>query len=101
MQLYPINQDQSSPTKIDENIAKVLYHVNQLSPFIVTDQTIIEWTKSIQEILPNIDNNDLRALLNDFKTDAIHYDNKLGIQNIFIGLKKKFGLKYGNNKHVI
>lgn len=83
----------SLSNKVSE-IGKVIYHVNQLSPFRISDEDIIEWSKSIEEIVPEIEIDDLKFLLRCFKTGEENYDNKVGIQNIFLGLKNRFGRKY-------
>lgn len=75
-------------------ICKELYHVNQLTPFPVSDDRIVEWAKSIEEILPQLDINHLRELFVDFKLGKISYDKNDGIQNIFMGLVAKFGMIY-------
>jgi hypothetical protein len=85
----------------DDIIAKILFQVNQLSPFFIEDITLFAWSKSIIEILPKIDPADLKSLMRDFKTDEIHYDTKLGIQNVFKGLRQKYGNKYFSSKFVM
>ena len=83
----------SLPVKVKE-IGNVIYHINQLSPFVTTDERLIEWAESINDILPGLELDDLKALIVAFKTDEITYNTKLGVQNIFIGLKLKFQSKY-------
>lgn len=83
----------SLPVKV-KDIGSVIYHVNQLSPFTTTDERLIEWAESINEILPELEIEDLKSLIRAFKTDEITYDTRLGIQNIFMGIKLKFPSKY-------
>lgn len=95
MELQKQNNGQSLQISQEvQEVGKAIYHVNQLTPFNIDDEMILSWSKSIFELIPNIEINDLKDLISDFKTDEIHYDNKLGIQNIFIGLKIKYATKY-------
>jgi len=96
MELETTNQSQFLQTSSAEaiKIAKAIYHVNQLTSFDLSDRKIIEWSQSIIEILPHIELDDLKLLIREMKTGSIAYDHRLGVQNIFIGLKTKFGSKY-------
>jgi len=93
LQLNNLNQSIELSDK-GISIAQQVYHVNQLSPFRLHDSQIDEWAQSIEEIVPNLEIDDLKFLIRCFKTGEEHYDNKLGIQNIFTGLRNRFGRKY-------
>lgn len=97
MELQKINNDLSSLSNETIALCKSLVHVNQLSPFDVSDAKIMDWAKSIQELMPNVGCEDLKTLIDDFKLGVLDYDNKKGIQNIFIGLSIKFPDKYQVN----
>ena len=94
MEITKLNQDLSSLRNKIIEVGKGLYHLNQLTSFPISDDSIIEWSKSIDEILPELELKDLTDLIKDFKTGFIEYDNRLGIQNIFNGLRKKYPMKY-------
>jgi hypothetical protein len=81
-------------------IGKIIYHVNQLSNFDIDDKRIVEWSKSIEEVLPNLEIEDLKILIRLFKIGDEYYDPKIGIQNIFTGLRNRFGGKYFTPKMV-
>ena len=81
-------------------IAKVIFHVNQLSNYPLGVPQIEDWSKSIEDIVPNLEIDDLKYLIKCFKIGEEHYDYKLGIQNIFIGLRNRFGGKYFKTKPV-
>lgn len=67
-------------------IAKVIYHTNQLSPFPVTDQKLEEWAKSINELKPGLHIEKLKEAVDKMKLGKCEYDSRLGIQNIFTAL---------------
>lgn len=77
-----------------KKIGKELIEVNQLSPFPLTAEQVVDWAKSIEELIPDIDPTDLRFIINEYKTDELEYDQRKGIQNIFSALKYHFNDKY-------
>lgn len=66
---------------------KVVVDVNNLLPFKMTVDEIIDWSRQIDRIAPELDLKALRFLMDAFATEAIMYDKTKGIQNIFAGLK--------------
>ena len=83
------NHNLSTPLNQKElEIAKVIWHVNQLQPYPLSDNQIEAWSKSINELRPNQDIDVLRAIINMMKFGNCEFNPKLGIQNIFIALKK-------------
>lgn len=68
-------------------IASEIYEVNLLAPYPLTSIQIEDWSRSLNKLLPNLEISVLEKLIDDFKTDAIEWDYKKGIQNIFIGLR--------------
>lgn len=74
-------------TKIN-NLSKVLIHYNQLTAFPYSDLQIIEWAKSINELMPELSNETLKFIIDRMKIGYYPFDNRLGIQNIFNGIKQ-------------
>ena len=91
-----LKQNNGLPSLTDKQneIGRVVYHVNQLTNFPISDERISEWARSIDEIIPNLELEDLRSVIKDFKICELEYNQKEGIQNIFFGLKTNFGGKY-------
>lgn len=83
------NHNLSTPLNQKElDIAKVIWHVNQLQSYPLSDHQIEAWSKSINELRPNQDIEILIAIINMMKIGSCDYNPRLGIQNIFIALKK-------------
>lgn len=82
-------------------IAKIVSHINQLSNFPLSVPQISDWSKSVNDICPNLEVDDLKYLIRCFKIGEEHYDAKIGVQNIFVGLKNRFGGKYIKSNVVI
>lgn len=104
MQLQQIKRaevDLSSLSDVEINVSQSIHDIVFLSPFEISDLELIDWAKRILKIHPNVDPLDIQAVVDDFTTGDLPYDNKLAIRNIFIGLKAKFGSKYKKNNHVI
>lgn len=96
-ELQITSKNQCSLSNVQIELCKELYHVNQLTSFSVNDERIIEWSKSLSELVPNLDAKDLHTLINDFKLGELEYNQKEGIQNIIKGLKELFYDKYFRN----
>ena len=94
-------QSQGLPSLTDKQnqIGMVIYHVNQLINYPIPDDRISEWSRSIDEILPDLSIEDLKEVIRDFKIGELEYDRYQGIQNIFMGLKANFGGKYISKKY--
>lgn len=82
-----------------KEIGREISHVNQLTSFLVPAEILIDWAKSIEEIVPNLDIEDLKSVIVDFKIGELEYNQKEGVQNIFFGLKTNFGGKYFPKKY--
>lgn len=68
-------------------LSKILWHLNQVVAYPMTDLQIEDWARSILELRPDVDLNAVKFLIDKFKTGEREYDSKKGIQNIFVGLK--------------
>lgn len=87
-----------SLTNKQNEIGLAIYHVNQLTNFPIPDERISEWARSIDEICPNLEIEDLKSVIDDFKIGELEYNHREGVQNIFFGLKTNFGGKYIKRK---
>lgn len=70
-----------------ESLSKAVFHVNQLTPYPYTDNQIIDWAKSIEELMPELSPKIIKIIVDKMKIGVIAYNYKLGIQNIFEGYK--------------
>lgn len=75
-------------TNINISIVKQLFHFNQLTSFPISDKNIEGWSKSIEELEPAITPDVIKWICDSMKMGTIPYDNKKGIQNVFIGFKE-------------
>ena len=83
-QIQKINHSLSTPLNDKEyEIATILWHVNQLTPFPLSDTQIETWSRSVNELRPNIEINRLDKMMRLLKLGEIEWDHKAGIQNIF------------------
>lgn len=67
-------------------IAKILTHVNQLQSYSLNVEQISDWARSINELKPELNTNDLKSVIDKMKMGKIEYNPNFGIQNIFNGL---------------
>lgn len=63
-----------------------VYHINHLTAFPLTDNQIDEWSRSINELRPDVTPEQLKEVIDGMKQGLIDFDNRLGIQNIFKAL---------------
>jgi hypothetical protein len=56
-------------------------------PYPLKDDSIQEWAESINESLPGLEVEELREVMEKFKTGELDFDPRLMIRNIFIGLR--------------
>lgn len=72
-------------------LGKQVYHINQLAAFPLTSVQISDWAQSIEELAPEMTPEQLREIINQYKTGEMEYDKGQGIQNIFEGYRAIFG----------
>jgi len=83
-QLTISNHSLSTPLQPKEiEIAKVVWHVNQILTYQLSDIQIESWARSINELKPDLDPNTLLKAINLVKVGKIEWDCKVGIPNIF------------------
>lgn len=86
-QLQISNKGLSTPLNTKEvEIAKLVWHVNQLVAYPLTDHQIEAWSLSINELLPELELEKLAKLIKDFKLGNIPWDYHFGIQNLIKNL---------------
>lgn len=84
------NQPQGTSLILSEpvkEIARVIIEVNSLLGYKLDVQDVVQWSRDIDRLLPGIEPERIAFLLDQYKTTRFTWDTKLGIQNIFIGLK--------------
>lgn len=62
--------------------------LNLIVAFPLSRGEVITWTNEVERLVPDVDQDALRFLFDQFSTEAIEWDKSKGIQNIFAGLKK-------------
>lgn len=67
-------------------IAKIVYHINQLIAYPLSAIQIEDWARSLNELYPKIDLNILKNTIRMMKLGKIDFDSKKGIQNITCAL---------------
>jgi hypothetical protein len=70
-------------------IGKALFHVNQLIAYPLTDLQIIDWSKTITRLMPEVTPAQVMAVIDEYMLENIEWDKSKGIQNIFYGLKPR------------
>lgn len=94
-QLQKITTDLYLNTPLNEKeieIAKLIYHVNYIIAYPLSDLHLEGWAKSINELKPELNIENLKKVIDKFKLADLQWDTKKGIQNIFIGLKRVEGI---------
>lgn len=94
-----LNNTHQSPIVLNDKekqISSIIYHVNQLTSYPLSDIQIEDWSISINKIRPNQDLEILSSIVSMMKTGAIEYNSRLGIQNIFMALKKYDKIRIGH-----
>jgi hypothetical protein len=69
-------------------VAVILAHIRQLTPFTVADTELENWARSILALSPNFDLNKLAFIINQFKLGNIEWQRDVGIQNIIMNLRR-------------
>lgn len=95
LQVSNIHQNSIALNEKEVEIAKIIYHINQLTSFPLSATQIEDWTRTINELRPHQDLVKLKAIVNMMKIGEIEYNSRLGIQNIFLALKKYDKIKIG------
>lgn len=70
------------------SIAGQVCQISQLTPFPLSDPQIEDWSKSINELFPDLVLDDLKQVIRDFKMCDRVYNTREGIQNITRELKQ-------------
>jgi hypothetical protein len=64
-----------------------LYRLNYALPYPLSGTALADWAKCISELAPYATPEILKEIINKFLRADLEYDNKKGIQNIFIALR--------------
>lgn len=70
-------------------MGQALFHVNQLIAYPLTDLQIIDWSKTITRLMPEVTPAQVMKVIEDYMLENIEWDKSKGIQNIFYGLKPR------------
>lgn len=76
-------------SEAEKQLAVQIFHVNQLSPWKLSDLEIIEWTKTILDICPDATPEKIKDVIDRYKTNEIEWNTHQGVQNIIRILKPR------------
>lgn len=65
----------------DETLEKIIWHVNQVRSYPLSEFEIIGWANTLRQI-KDLDLQAVAWLINEMKFGRVMYDQKLGIQNL-------------------
>lgn len=83
-----IQQDQRLVSSHKQGqIAFVLTGVNDLLSYDMPPEKIASWAKHIDRMIPDLSIETLRNIIDNMLIGETPYDNKKGVQNIFIALR--------------
>lgn len=77
-----------SLTKHEQSLLKQVGQVNKLVAYQVDIGVIVDWTKDLSRLLPDLEASKLAFLMDSFKKGDLEWDKSQGIQNLFLNLKK-------------
>lgn len=66
----------------EKEITGIIYHVNQLTSFALSDIQIQDWSITINDFYPDLDLELLKKIIRKYKVGAYKWDSRQGIQNI-------------------
>lgn len=69
-------------------MVKVVMNVNDCLPFKMDAPELVHWAQEIDRLIPDVDPEAIRFLIDCFKTEDLIWDRNKGIQNMFLGLKR-------------
>jgi hypothetical protein len=72
----------------ETSIAQQVFRVNQLSPWALTNGQIVDWTKTILELIPDATPQKIKDIVDKYILEEIEWNKEKGIQNITKYLKK-------------
>lgn len=93
-----IKHQNSLPEALTEREIKIcqsLHVFNQLRDFKLDALQVIEWKDTIQRLAPDADPEKVQCVIDNLILGELDYDPKLGIHNIFKGLKRVRKNKFG------
>jgi hypothetical protein len=85
-ELQRANQSLGLSEKVIE-LALVVFHINQVVPYPLSDLQIADWAKSINELRPDVEPQKLKEVIDKMKLGQIEWNYRQGIQNIFRALE--------------
>lgn len=93
--LIPSTTSLSIAKSDDYSVRKVVFKVNFLVSFPLSDSQIEDWTSEITRLSPHTTIQDLVEIIDKFMKNEYIWDNRIGIQNLFKAIKET---DYENNK---
>jgi len=70
-------------------IAKIIYKVNMLVSYPLSDQQIEDWSTTLSGLYSELDLVLLSSIIKEFILDAREWDHRKGIQNITLAIRTK------------
>ena len=93
--LIPSTTSLSIAKSDDYSVRKVVFKVNFLVSFPLSDSQIEDWTSEITRLSPHTTIQDLVEIIDKFMKNDYIWDNRIGIQNLFKAIKET---DYESNK---
>ena len=93
--LIPSTTSLSIAKSDDYSVRKVVFKVNFLVSFPLSDSQIEDWTSEITRLSPHTTIQDLVEIIDKFMKNEYIWDNRIGIQNLFKAIKET---DYESNK---
>lgn len=87
MQKLPSTTRQSIAKIEKKNVCKIIFKINLLVPYPLTDRQIEDWSNEIVRLCPQTSPEDLLEIIDKFMVGRYVWDNKSGIQNMFKAIK--------------
>jgi len=66
-------------------IGKIIYGINLIIPYPLSDFQISDWAKCINKFIPNLKPTTLQKIVDLYVLGQLEFNSKIGIQNIFKG----------------
>jgi hypothetical protein len=76
-------KNNSSLSTVEIDLARQIYQINLLIPYPLTDSQIEDFSRTLQELVPELTPAQLKRMIDRFKMGIYEWDRNKMIQNIF------------------
>lgn len=78
-----------------EDVARILYQVNQLTSFKLNSMELEDWSATILRRKPDVKADEIQEIIDKYMNDTVEWERHKGIQNIlFFLVPPERGLVY-------